>query len=107
MARKVFKIQYNRCATDDVDSPESHDVLLPGHLFQSMSVEFFETYLQNLSQLITKEFEKQKDRGLDISGTGALQSILSFGVNKLGNLGQNWKYLIATGNMRSVSGQGS
>lgn len=103
MARKVFKIKYNRCAIDDVDSPESHDVLLPGHLFQSMTVEYFEDYLRNLSILLTKEYEKRVSRG---TAELILQPFLSWGINKMGTSGQNFKYLVATGNLRSKTGLG-
>ena len=34
MSRKVFRLAYKRSMVDNPDSPENHEVLLPGHLFQ-------------------------------------------------------------------------
>ena len=102
MARKLFKLEHKRCMTDNVDSPESHEVLLPGHLFQAMTLEYFDEYLKALSHLMLKEYQKQKERGSDTVGG----NILNFAVSRLGTLGQHFRFLIATGNMRTTTGLG-
>ena len=58
MARKLFKIQHKRCMPDNLDSPESHEVLLPGHLFQAMTIEYFEDYLKAVSGIMIKVRDK-------------------------------------------------
>ena len=102
MARKTFRIANNTCATDDIDSPESHDVLLPGHLFQSMTIEFFESYQKSISMIMAKEYAKQLEKGNDTVGS----SMLNFAINKMGSMNQHYKYLIATGNLRTNDGLG-
>ena len=34
MARKLFRLSLKRSMVDNPDSPENHEALLPGHLFQ-------------------------------------------------------------------------
>ena len=102
MARKVFKLEHKKCMAENIDSPENHEVLLPGHLFQAMTLEYFEDYLKLLVQIMNKEYQKQLESGSDAVGS----NMLNFAVNKAGTLGQNFRYLIATGNMRSSSGLG-
>ena len=43
MARKLFRLSLKRSMVDNPDSPENHEALLPGHLFQSFTREIIES----------------------------------------------------------------
>ena len=102
MARKLFRLSLKRSMVDNPDSPENHEALLPGHLFQSFTREIVESSMELIKGLMIKDYRYRAAQGDDEIGANAL----GFACGKMGDIGRDLNYLIATGNLRSKSGLG-
>ena len=75
MARKLFRLSLKRSMVDNPDSPENHEALLPGHLFQSFTREIIESAMELIKGLMVKDYRYRASQGDDEVGSNALGSL--------------------------------
>ena len=75
MARKLFRLSLKRSMVDNPDSPENHEALLPGHLFQSFTREIIESAMDLIKGLMVKDYRYRASQGDDEVGSNALGSL--------------------------------
>ena len=99
MANKLYLLANHKIQPDNLDSLNTQEVLLPGHLYTMILKEKLEEILLNIQLRIQKdmktEYESQKI--LDLS-------YLKKCVEQQSNIGKKMEYFLATGNLRSQTG---
>jgi DNA-directed RNA polymerase I subunit RPA2 len=62
MLRKLYSLVSGATSADNPDSPQHHEVLLPGFLYGMIIKERFEECLNGVKAQITQDMRQKKDR---------------------------------------------
>lgn len=100
MIRKLYALVGGECSTDNPDSPQHQEVLLPGFLYGMIIKERLEEYLINLRSQIVRDV-RLKARGIDFFDSKYMKKIFS---KVIPNIGARLASFLATGNLSSPSG---
>ncbi|PRP80117.1 hypothetical protein PROFUN_12271 [Planoprotostelium fungivorum] len=95
MVRKLYALVQGRCSVDNLDSVMNHEVLLPGHLWNSMFQERVRMYCYGLSSLIRK---------FNAKNTKSWETPIKKACESVPDLCQKMKTFLSTGNLTSESG---
>ncbi|CAO1626187.1 unnamed protein product [Parajaminaea phylloscopi] len=100
MMRKLYALVGGECSTDNPDSPQHQEVLLPGFLYGMIIKERLEEYLINLRGQIVRDV-RLNTKGIDFFDGKYMTKI--FG-KVVPNIGGRLASFLATGNLSSPSG---
>ncbi|CAO1613300.1 unnamed protein product [Jaminaea pallidilutea] len=100
MMRKLYALVGGECATDNPDSPQHQEVLLPGFLYGMIIKERLDEYLQNLRGQIVRDV-RLGTKGIDFFDSKYAAKIFQ---RVVPNIGGRLSSFLATGNLSSPSG---
>ncbi|CAO1628454.1 unnamed protein product [Sympodiomycopsis kandeliae] len=100
MMRKLYSLVAGESSTDNPDSPQHQEVLLPGFLYGMIIKERLDEYLIALRGQITRDV-RTSAKGLDFFDAKYMQKIFQ---KVVPNIGGRLSSFLATGNLSSPSG---
>lgn len=99
MIRKLYALVSGEACSDNSDSPQHQEILLPGLLYGTILKEKIEDYLIQFGDLIKQNVRRQ--RAVNFSDHKFMQSMFTR-LNE--DIGRKMTYFISTGNLISTSG---
>lgn len=72
MLRKLYSLVSGACCADNPDSPQHHEVLLPGYLYGMIIKERFDECLNTVKQQIALDVRQDKARDFSNRACSAL-----------------------------------
>ncbi|RXK38794.1 DNA-directed RNA polymerase I subunit RPA2 [Tremella mesenterica] len=99
MLRKLYSLVSGATCADNPDSPQHHEVLLPGFLYGMIIKERFDDCLLAVKALIQKDLRENKAK--DFKNPRYFTSVLS---KTNWDIGNKLSYFLATGNLVSPTG---
>jgi DNA-directed RNA polymerase I subunit RPA2 len=100
MMRKLYALVGGECSTDNPDSPQHQEVLMPGFLYGMIIKERLDEYLTALRGQVLRDV-RMGTKGLDFFDGKYLQKVFQ---KVIPNIGGRLSSFLATGNLSSPSG---
>lgn len=100
MIQKLYALVGGECCSDNPDSPQHQEILMPGHLLSSILKERFEEYIAAIRNQMTADVRK----GLASVNFADPKYILKAMQRVDSDVGKRITYFLATGNLVSPTG---
>lgn len=98
--RKLYSFVAGECCSDNPDSPQHQEVLLPGFLYGQVVKERLDEYLSNVRAQFAKDFRMEL-KGADLADDKYVKKVFQ---NMNHDVGVRLASFLATGNLSSPSG---